>query len=181
MNCPETLAQLRALDQVVVVWKAERRIGLYDRGALVQAAGESRCFPVALGDAPVGDKLRQGDEHTPVGWFRITHKNPRSSFHLSLGLNYPDAAHARAAFAAGTISRTTRDRIVLADEKRAMPPRDTALGGDIYLHGGGSQPDDWTDGCVAVSNADMDLLYAWARPGIAVVIVESTASPLPTG
>lgn len=179
MDCPESLAELRPFAQVVVVWKAERRMGLYEDGALVRPDDGARCFPVALGAAPVGDKTRQGDERTPVGWFRITHKNPKSSFHLSLGINYPDAAHARAGHAAGTVSSATRDRIVLADQKRGMPPRDTRLGGDIYLHGGGSQPEDWTDGCVAVANDHMDLLYAWAKPGIAVVIVEGAASTLP--
>jgi L,D-peptidoglycan transpeptidase YkuD (ErfK/YbiS/YcfS/YnhG family) len=52
-----------------------------------------------------------------------------------------------------------------------MPPRNTEMGGDIYLHGGGTGVD-WTDGCVALANGDMDLLYAWAAPGTPVVIVE---------
>jgi murein L,D-transpeptidase YafK len=175
MDCPDSLPSLREYAQVAVVWKAERKMGLYERGELVENGGSARCLAVALGDAPVGDKGRQGDERTPVGTFRITHKNPHSAFHVSLGLNYPDAAHAQRGFAAGTISADVRDRIVAADRKRGMPPRDTAMGGDIYLHGGGSSPDTWTNGCVAVSNADMDVLYAWAKPGTAVVIVEQAS------
>ncbi len=135
MDCPSELPELRAADHVVVVWKAERLMGLYASGSLVAKNNEPHCFPIALGDAPAGDKARQGDERTPVGTSRI-------------------------------------------NQKRGMPPRDTALGGDIYLHGGGSVPDDWTDGCVAVSNEHIDLLYAWARPGVAVVIVEDAEAPL---
>lgn len=172
MDCPETYAEVATADQAIVVWKGVFTLGLYEHGQLVHAEGSARCFPVALGGAPVGDKLRQGDEHTPVGTFRVTHKNPKSSFHLSLGVSYPDAAHARAAFSAGVIDAATRDRVVAADKAHSMPVRTTKMGGDIYIHGGAAFPQDWTDGCVGMDNDAIDLVYAWARPGTTVLVRE---------
>lgn len=156
---------------VVVVEKAELRLGVYRDHALMAADDGPACFSVALGAAPAGDKQARGDEHTPEGAFRITHKNPASSFHLSLGLNYPTARHADAALARGAIDRATHDRIVAADRPGRMPARDTALGGDIYLHGGGSFPAWWTDGCVAMSNDHITWLYGVVSPGTVVWIL----------
>lgn len=158
---------------VVVVDKSERSLAVYRDGAFLELPdGRLACFPVALGAEPVGDKERQGDERTPTGSFRVTHKNPKSAFHLSLGLDYPQARHAEAGFRAGRIDAATRDRIVAADRAGGMPVRDSALGGDIYIHGGGSSPATWTDGCVAVENDVMDWLFATARPGTRVRIRE---------
>jgi L,D-transpeptidase catalytic domain len=175
LTCPEHVEAFAEHAQVIAVWKGSFQVGLYESGRLVRAGEEPRCFPVALGGAPDGDKLQRGDEHTPVGWFRVTHKNPKSSFHLSLGLSYPDAEHARHAFDAGLIDAGTQRRIVAADAAHHLPLRDTAMGGDIYLHGGGAAPSDWTDGCVAFADAAIDLVYAWARPGTAVWITEAPA------
>lgn len=168
-TCPATHPDK---DLVVVVRKADFTLGVYRDGVLVRRDdGSEACFAIALGAEPAGDKQQRGDERTPEGEFRITHRNPSSSFHLSLGLNYPTARHAEAAFAAGRISATVRDRIVAADAPGRMPARDTALGGDIYLHGGGAVPAWWTDGCVAIADVEMDWLYATARPGTRVVIL----------
>lgn len=114
-----------------------------------------RGFQVALGFAPEGDKARQGDGRTPEGIFRVDRRNGTSRFHLSLGLDYPrpqDRARARAA---------------------GLPP-----GGDIFIHG---QPNgrvapgfrikgDWTDGCIAVSDAEIADLFAATRIGTEVEI-----------
>ena len=154
----------------IVVWKQAFTLGLYANGAAV-ADGLTSCFAVALGGAPVGDKLRRGDEHTPEGRFRVTHKNPNSSFHLSLGLSYPDAPHADAAFSAGIIDAATRSRIRKVDAAHTMPLRTTAMGGDIYIHGGGPLPNDWTDGCIALENTAIERVYAWATPGTTVLVL----------
>lgn len=156
---------------VVVVEKAERRLGVYEDGRLRAADDGPACFSVALGGDPVGDKRVRGDERTPEGWFRVTHRNPASRFHRSLGLDYPTARHADRALAEGRIDVATRDRIVAADQPGRMPARDTPLGGDIYLHGGGDAPAWWTDGCVAVTDAHIDWLFAAVAPGDAVLIL----------
>jgi murein L,D-transpeptidase YafK len=156
---------------VVVVDKSDFALGVYRDGALVSGPdGSPACFPIALGAEPVGDKQRVGDERTPEGTFRVTHRNPRSAFHLSLGLSYPDVAHADRALASGLIDDETHARVVAADRTGRMPVRSTRLGGDIYIHGGGPSPRWWTDGCVAVSNDVMDWLFAEAGPGTRVRI-----------
>lgn len=106
---------------------------------LVQGDRTVREYRIALGFAPVGDKLRQGDGRTPEGVFRIDRRNDRSAYHLSLGLDYPQAAD--------------RERA----RKGGYDP-----GGDIMIHGQpNSLPDemvltgDWTAGCIALSNAEM--------------------------
>lgn len=167
--CPATRPET---ELVVVVWKAEFALGVYEEGALLTGPdGAPACFPVALGAEPAGGKRERGDERTPEGEFRITHRNPRSAFTLSLGLDYPRAQDAVAAFAEGRIGAEVRDRVVAADVAGRMPPRDTPLGGDIFLHGGGAAPRDWTDGCVALDDDAIRWLYAKAGPGTRVLVL----------
>lgn len=170
LACPEPPV---AAGLVVVVDKSDFALAVYRDGALLTLPdGRAACVPIALGAEPVGDKQERGDERTPTGTFRITHKNPKSAFHLSLGLDYPQARHAEAGHRAGRIDAATRDRVVAADRAGGMPVRDSRLGGDIYLHGGGASPNSWTDGCIAVENDVMDWLFATARPGTRVDIRE---------
>ena len=167
LTCP---ASVEGPGLVVRVWKTDFQIGVYQDGTLLAGPEGPACFSVALGAEPAGDKQARGDERTPEGEFRVTHRNPNSSFHKSLGLNYPTGRHADAALAGGRIDKATRDRVVNADRPGRMPARDTGLGGDIYIHGGGHFPTWWTDGCVALDNTAMDWLYATAAPGTRVVI-----------
>ncbi|MDP2313607.1 MAG: L,D-transpeptidase [Pseudomonadota bacterium] len=169
---PECPAAPDEAGLVVVVDKSDFVMGVFRDRVVVPGPDGPACFAIALGASPVGDKERRGDERTPTGTFRVTNKNPGSAFHLSLGLDYPQARHAEAAFKAGEIDARTRDRVVAADDAGGMPARDTALGGDIYLHGGGAYPNYWTDGCVAVANDQMDWLYAKVGKGTTVVIRE---------
>lgn len=155
----------------IVVWKSLFSLGVYQDGVLVARAGASACVDVALGGAPAGDKAQQGDEHTPEGTFRVTHRNPNSAFTLSLGLNYPTRRHAERAYAEGRIDRATRDLVVASDRPGVMPARSTSLGGDIYIHGGGATPVDWTDGCIGLEDADIRWLYTLAGPGTNVLIL----------
>jgi murein L,D-transpeptidase YafK len=136
----------------VVVRKAARRLELFAGGARV------RVFRVGVGFAPEGDKERQGDGRTPEGDFYVCLKNDRSNFHLSLGLNYPDAAAAARALDARLITRAQHDAIVRANQERRCPPWDTELGGEIFIHGGGSASD-WTLGCVALDNEHVKELF----------------------
>lgn len=136
----------------IVVSKSGRRLELYSRGRAV------RVYRVVLGGDPVSDKERQGDLRTPEGEYRVVVKNPQSQFYLSLGLNYPNRKDAERGLRAGLITRAEYERIIDAVRRGRTPPWDTALGGEIYIHGGGTS-DDWTAGCVALDNAEMKELF----------------------
>lgn len=132
----------------ILIEKADRRLTVFRGGRAL------RSYRVALGFAAEGDKLRQGDGRTPEGIFRIDRRNPESAFHLSLGLDYPqpdDIARARAG---------------------GYSP-----GGDIFIHG---QPNalfgkavlrhDWTEGCIAVSDPEIEELWRITPIGTEVEI-----------
>ena len=134
----------------ILIEKAARRLTLMHAGSPV------RSFSVSLGAQPQGHKEREGDERTPEGRYAIDARNPNSSFHLSLRISYPDA----------------QDRARAA--KAGVDP-----GGLIMIHGlpnglGWFGPlhrlFDWTDGCIAVTNAEMDQIWQSVALGTPVVI-----------
>jgi murein L,D-transpeptidase YafK len=153
-----SLAQARSplklplVDPKVVVSKSKRQLLLYAGGAIV------RTYKIALGANPVDDKVRQGDRATPEGDFYICVKNARSNFYLSLGLNYPNAEDAERGLRDRLITRAEYGRIMRALRNKERPPWNTALGGEIFIHGGGTDGD-WTWGCVALANADIKELF----------------------
>jgi len=134
----------------VVLTKSRRELVLYYRGEAV------RTYYVALGRSPIGDKERIGDNRTPEGVFFIQGRNPNSRYHLSLRISYPDATHrARAA-------------------RLGVEP-----GGDIMIHGlpaeqaafGPAHRDyDWTNGCIAVTNKEIEELWRVIRDGTPIQI-----------
>jgi murein L,D-transpeptidase YafK len=132
----------------IVVEKAARRMVVYREG---QALREYR---VALGFLPKGAKTRQGDGKTPEGRFRVDRLNAQSSYHLSLGLDYPQAADVQRASAG------------------SYDP-----GGDIFIHGQpNALPDDtvlkgdWTAGCIALSNAEIREVFVATAIGTLVEV-----------
>ena len=139
-------------DPRLIVKKSERRLEVYDGRNLVKA------YPIALGSNPAGDKEVEGDAKTPEGLFYIFTKNPESKFHLSLGVSYPSKDDAERGFAKGLITKGQRDDIVEAIDARKIPSQKTALGGEIYIHGGGTVTD-WTDGCIALADSDIEELF----------------------
>jgi murein L,D-transpeptidase YafK len=136
----------------VVVEKGARRLRLYAGGKQV------RVRRVALGFEPSGDKVRQGDGRTPEGEFRVCMKNERSNFYLSLGLTYPNAEDAERGLRDRIITRAQHGNIVSALDAGRCPPWNTALGGEIFIHGGGTARD-WTFGCVALENPEIKELF----------------------
>lgn len=134
----------------VVLTKSRRELVLYRHGSPV------RIYYVALGLNPVGDKERIGDNRTPEGLFFIQGRNPNSRYHLSLRISYPDATHrARAA-------------------RHGVEP-----GGDIMIHGlpaeqapfGAAHRDyDWTNGCIAVTNREIEELWRVIPDGTPIQI-----------
>ena len=134
----------------IVVEKGARRLLLLSRGAVVAA------YPVRLGLNPYGRKEREGDFRTPEGTYRLSRRNPRSEFFLSLEVSYPSA------------------------EDRARARRSGVRpGGLIMIHGQPNVPrkppdyyarNDWTDGCIAVSNSDMVDIWLRTRLGTPIEI-----------
>ncbi len=148
----------------LVIHKAKRELHLLSAGTPL------RTYRVALGLNPVPPKERQGDYATPEGTYYICMKNPQSKFELSLGLSYPGPADADRGLAAGLITPRQRDRIVAAWNAKATPPWNTKLGGEIFIHGFGSGAD-WTWGCVALDNSDIQELYRVVPLGTSVEIL----------
>lgn len=147
----------------IVIMKSERRLELFSGDTVV------RRYKIGLGLSPVEDKVRQGDRRTPEGEFYVFTKNDKSAFYLSLGLSYPNIEDAERGLRDKLISRRRHDVIVRAIKRKATPPQNTALGGDIYIHGNGASTD-WTWGCVALENADMKELFDAVTVGTPVTI-----------
>jgi len=147
----------------IVIKKAKKKLFLYSEEKLL------RTYPVKLGFNPVGDKVRQGDKRTPEGSYYICMKNPRSKYYLSLGLSYPSIEDAERGLEQKLITKNDRDRIIERISKKAIPPWDTPLGGEIFIHGGG-ETWDWTYGCVALRNKDIEELFKVVALGTEVVI-----------
>lgn len=127
----------------VIIEKSQRKLHLVKDGA------PFRSFDIALGIVPEGDKEKEGDFRTPEGRYRLDARNPNSEFFLSIHVSYPDADDIRAARAKG------------------LDP-----GGAIMIHGLPNKPtrseayyrtQDWTNGCIAVSNSDM--IDIWLMTG----------------
>lgn len=113
---------------------------------------------VGLGRHPAGPKRAEGDGRTPEGVYQICLVKENGKYGRSLGLNYPGVSDAEGAFRQGRIDRQTYQNILLAQEENRRPPWGTPLGGEIYLHEGGSDRD-WTQGCIALDEKDMDVIF----------------------
>jgi len=145
------------------VSKASRRLDLYSDDVVV------RSYRIGLGTNPVDDKRVEGDGCTPEGEFYIFTKNEKSAYYLSLGLSYPNAEDAERGLREQIITRAEYRAIRKAIVQKKAPPQRTRLGGLIYIHGNGSRTD-WTLGCVALENEDMDELFKAVAVGTPVVI-----------
>ena len=149
----------------IVVMKGARTLSLYDGPTHLV-----KTYRVALGAQPTGPKLLEGDGATPEGEYYVTHANPRSKFHLSLGLSYPNAADAARGVARGSITKSEGQAIALAIDQRERPPQHTKLGGNIFVHGGGASTD-WTAGCIALESKDIEELFARVPVGARVTVL----------
>jgi murein L,D-transpeptidase YafK len=138
------------VDSICVI-KQDRVMLVFGNDSLI------KVYRIALGDTPVGHKHFQGDERTPEGLYRIDGRNPNSSCHKNLGISYPNA----------------RDRDYARQAGRAT-------GGDIKIHGlpngqgyigKAHVASDWTNGCVAVTDAEIDELYRYVLTGSPILIL----------
>lgn len=128
----------------IVVIKSLRKMFVLQRNAVLSS------HSIDLGFAPDGHKTEEGDGRTPEGQYYIDRRNYNSAFFLSLGISYPNAADIARAQAAG------------------VDP-----GGDIFIHGeqaGARRSSDWTAGCIAVSDAEMETLFQMVPVGTPIWI-----------
>ncbi len=147
----------------LVVKKSARQLLVFDGENLV------KTYKIALSSNASDDKQTEGDQKTPEGDFYLAVKNPKSKFHRSLGLSYPNTEDAKRGLRSALITQEEYDEIVLAIQENRLPPQDTALGGEIYIHGGGTEKD-WTRGCIALENDDAEELFDALPRGISVLI-----------
>lgn len=134
----------------VLVLKKEHKLELLSRGKVI------KTFKVALGGDPVGPKARQGDHKTPEGIYVLDSRNAHSRFYKAIHISYPNA----------------RDRAVA--RQKAFAP-----GGDVFVHGlpngygvvgAAHRVKDWTDGCIAVTDAEMDEIWSAVPDGTLIEI-----------
>ena len=135
---------------------AVTRLRLFKGRRLLALEGTQRTlrtYPIGLGFAPLGHKQFEGDGRTPEGSYVVDRRNPDSKFHLSIGISYPNAADVAYAAAAGRHP-----------------------GSDIFIHGGprrGIDPTDvrdWTAGCIAVTDRQIEEIYVMVRDGTPIDI-----------
>ena len=133
-----------------MVDKSDRKMWLIHNGE------RYREYDISLGDSPEGHKQQEGDERTPEGNYILDYRNPKSRYHLSIHINYPNA-----------------------DDKARAKAKGVSPGGDIFIHGvpngmGWAQKYysgiDWTDGCIAVSNKEIEEIWELVKNGTPIEI-----------
>jgi murein L,D-transpeptidase YafK len=155
---------------VIEIWKAQRRMELRNPNGEVE-----KKFWVALGQDPREPKRKQGDNRTPVGRYFVAEKNGSSRFRRFLGLSYPNAEDAERGYWDHLIDTRTWADIYFANLRGESPPWGTRLGGRVGIHGYGGRPEipvDWTEGCIAVPDADIDYIFSRVPVGTPVLIHE---------
>ncbi|MBB3106195.1 murein L,D-transpeptidase YafK [Psychrobacter luti] len=147
----QTMPKSMMIDKVFVD-KSARTLQLLSDNEVIKS------YHIALGGSPIGHKQQQGDKRTPTGSYTLDYKNEKSKFYRSIHVSYPNA--------------TDKDRA----KSHGVSP-----GGDIMIHGQKngfghlatvSQQRDWTDGCIAVTNDEMDEIMAAVEIGTPIEIVE---------
>lgn len=137
----------------------------------------ARFRNIAIGSGGTASMRLAGDATTPLGNFHIAWVNYRSSFEIFFGLDFPTPDYGERAYRLGLIDAVDLQAIVDAARNGTLPPQRTALGGNIGIHGlGGGDPlvqqtVNWTNGCIALTNADVKKLAQWIRIGSRVEIL----------
>lgn len=131
---------------------------------------------IAVGAAGVKEKFRSGDDVTPRGIYTVGWIKRQSKFETFIGLTYPSIDDASRGYKSGVITYATYKRIKDAIDQGQVPPQDTPLGGFIGIHGVGKgsleihRIANWTAGCIAVENSQIEELSRIVRPGVQVEI-----------
>jgi len=157
----------------ITIFKGRRELWLFRGENLLKA------YRIHLGSSPQEEKRERGDNKTPEGDYQVVEKKKKSPFHRFIGINYPNLKDAERAFEQGRISADEWVEILYATHTRSKPPWDTALGGSIGIHGIGTNEKfkkrligdmDWTNGCIAVTNREIEELFRIVPLGTTVRI-----------
>jgi murein L,D-transpeptidase YafK len=161
----------------IVILKEQQLLQFYLNG------NQIKSYRVCLGGNPLGPKRVMGDQKTPEGDYVICYKSESSRFHRFLGISYPTADDAQASFDNGLISLNEFHSLVNTIRGEQAPPWDSKLGGWVGIHGYPTneyhrrwislmypKPHNWTDGCVAMWNFEIDELYSRVPVGTPVSI-----------
>jgi len=160
-------------DPSIVIWKSHYSLTLYKGDIPV------KTYPAVFGKGhPNGDKEKSGDKRTPEGDFYICTMNPSKRFYKFMGLSYPGLKHAEQGVRRGLITAREYREIEQANRDGRQPPWETKLGGAIGIHGrlqddraAITTRENWTDGCIALANADVDELFSIVALGTPVTIL----------
>lgn len=153
-SAPKTTAVTPSHADKVVVKKSQRKLELLNNGRVI------REYRIALGGSPDGHKFREGDERTPIGDYFLNWRNPNSNYYKSIHISYPNE----------------RDKLVSRSLGYSNP------GGMIMIHGLPNYIQsealrqqyanrDWTQGCIAVQNHEIDEIWAMVRDGTPIKIL----------
>lgn len=132
---------------------------------------------VAIGSGGAALDRRRGDNKTPIGRFRVNKLDSKSKFHVFIGLDYPSRIQIERAWRNKIISAVEYKRINTIRKETGIAPQDTILGGYIGIHGIGvgnraiHDVYNWTQGCIAVTNAQIDQLHKYVALDTLVVII----------
>ncbi len=147
---PEKKLSGVTIDKILVL-KSERKMTVFSKGK------EIKTYKIALGDSPIGHKQFKDDEKTPEGIYYISDKNLNSGYHLNLGISYPNDA-----------------------DRKFAKSQGKSTGGDIKIHALKNgyygyinkfhRLDDWTNGCIAVTNSEIEELYECVPIGTPIEI-----------
>jgi lipoprotein-anchoring transpeptidase ErfK/SrfK len=152
------------------VWKASHRLKATCEN------GAELTMTVAIGRGARAAKQESGDARTPEGRYAVAGAARTSRFHLFIPIDYPSVSDAERGLSEGIVDATTHAQILDAHSAGRLPPQDTALGGSIGLHGEGedwqgeSRRSDWTLGCIAVSDDEIERLAERVHVGVPVWI-----------
>ena len=161
------LTQLEIDKPNIVVDKSDERLYVVRNGGFLTIDEDVVYWDISLGTVPEGHKMKEGDKKTPEGLYRYTDYNSSSSYHGSLLIHYPNPIDAKAAVEDGRITVDIQKEIQLTHQNQLPPPMLTGMGGYILVHGTHKKGENlfpsnvrylYTDGCVGMSNDDIDEL-----------------------
>ena len=159
----------------LVILRSEHKLVVKQDGIVL------RTYKVALGSGGRNAKLREGDRTTPKGQYYISKVRDSDRFHLFLQIDYPNMDDAKRAFKNDLISRHQYQSIIRAHLDGRLPPQNTSLGGSIGIHGIGQETKDkleihqfadWTQGCIALRNSEIEELSRFVHIGTPVSIID---------
>lgn len=166
---------LQANEYQLLISKKNKELVVEKEGEVIKK------YHIATGKGGKGTKRKQGDSKTPQGVYRISKFKESSRFHFFIQLDYPNLVDAWYGYKNKVIDSKEFKRIATAYKNREIPPQDTKLGGFIGIHGLGEENEkklaihqdiNWTEGCIALTNAEINDLRKFVDVGTPVIIKE---------